>query len=130
VVYDGFVDDKGIPKSHGMSLAPYFTKEYWKKGGYPIWQDYDEWRSLGLPDLTAEVTPARVAVQTAAPKMMDTLAAEAKQQAASANNPQDEDSVFGKLLYGMFLGVAGYGAFVKREMLIALAKSVLAKVKK
>ena len=67
VVYDGFLDEKGIPKSHGMSLAPYFTKGIWKRN-YPIWQDYDEWRSLGLPDLKAEYQPSKVAVQTVQPQ--------------------------------------------------------------
>ncbi len=127
VVYDGFIDDKGIPASHGMSLAPYFTKEYWKKGaGYPIWQDYDEWRSLGLPDLTAEVTPSKVAVQTVAPKMEDVE----KAKAAAEKVAENDDSFLGKLLYGMFLGIAGYAVFVKRDMLIALAKDVFAKFKK
>ena len=63
VVYKGYIDDKGIPLAHGMSLAPYFTKALWQ-GKYPIWQDYDAFRSLGLPDLQAEVKPSKVAVQT------------------------------------------------------------------
>jgi FtsP/CotA-like multicopper oxidase with cupredoxin domain len=129
VVYDGFIDDKGIPMSHGMSLAPYFTKEMWK-GKYPIWQDYDAWQSLGLPDLNAPTTPAKVAVQTAAPKMMDTLAAEAKQEAAAAVNPVDDESFLENLFEGLFWGIAGYFAFVKRETAIAVTKSILAKFKK
>ena len=127
VVYDGFMDDRGIPMSHGMSLAPYFTKEYWKKGSYPIWQDYDEWRSLGLPDLNAPVTPSKVAVQTIAPKLDDI---ERAKKLAAAQTSEDDDSFFGKLVYGMFLGFAFYGAFLKREALIALAKNLLSKVKK
>jgi FtsP/CotA-like multicopper oxidase with cupredoxin domain len=127
VVYDGFMDDRGIPMSHGMSLAPYFTKEYWKKGSYPIWQDYDEWRSLGLPDLNAPVTPSKVAVQTIAPKLDDI---ERAKKLAAAQTSEDDDSFLGKLVYGMFLGFAFYGAFLKREALIALAKNLLSKVKK
>ncbi|MDD2761944.1 MAG: multicopper oxidase domain-containing protein, partial [Methylomonas sp.] len=50
VVYKGFLNDKGIPEVHGMSLAPYFTKEFWQ-GKYPAWQDYDAWKSLGLPEI-------------------------------------------------------------------------------
>jgi hypothetical protein len=111
-----------------MSLAPYFAKEYWKKGGYPIWQDYDEWRSLGLPDLTADVTPSKVAVQTVAPKMEDVEKAKIAAELAAEN--ADDDSFLGKLLYGMFLGITGYTAFVKREILVALAKDILAKFKK
>lgn len=128
VVYDGFIDDKGIPASHGMSLAPYFTKEFWK-GKYPIWQDYDAWQSLGLPDLNAPVTPSKTAVQTVAPKLADQLAAEAKQQAASATQVEKE-SFLENLFEGLFWGVAGYFAFVKREVLIASAKTIFAKFKK
>ena len=127
VVYDGFMDDRGIPMSHGMSLAPYFTKEYWKKGSYPIWQDYDEWRSLGLPDLNAPVTPSKVAVQTVAPKLDDI---ERAKKAAAATKETEEDSFLGKLTYGMFLGFVFYAAFLKREALMALAKKVLSGVKK
>jgi FtsP/CotA-like multicopper oxidase with cupredoxin domain len=129
VVYDGFVDDKGIPASHGMSLAPYFTKEYWKKGaGYPIWQDYDAWQSLGLPDLNAPVTPSKVAVQTVAPKMEDVEKAKVAAELAAGNS--DDDSFLENLFDGLFLGILGYAAFVKREMLIALAKKTFAAFKK
>jgi len=58
VVYKGFVDEKGIPASHGMSLAPYFSKSFWQKN-YPIWQDYDAWHSLGLPDLKGDFKTAK-----------------------------------------------------------------------
>ncbi|MGB4498967.1 MAG: multicopper oxidase domain-containing protein [Methylococcaceae bacterium] len=129
VVYDGFIDDKGIPMSHGMSLAPYFTKEMWK-GKYPIWQDYDAWQSLGLPDLNAEVTPAKTAVQTIAPKLADQLAAEAKQEAAGVKVQVEEESFLENLFEGLFWGIAGYFAFVKREAVIAFTKSVLTKFKK
>lgn len=128
VVYDGFIDDKGIPASHGMSLAPYFTKEFWK-GKYPIWQDYDAWQSLGLPDLNAPVTPSKTAVQTVAPKLADQLAAEAKQQAAGTTQVEQE-SFLENLFEGLFWGIAGYFAFVKREILLASAKTILAKFKK
>jgi FtsP/CotA-like multicopper oxidase with cupredoxin domain len=129
VVYDGFIDDKGIPMSHGMSLAPYFTKEMWK-GKYPIWQDYDAWQSLGLPDLNAEVTPAKTAVQTIAPKLADQLAAEAKQEAAGVKVQVEEESFLENLFEGLFWGIAGYFAFVKREAVIAFTKSILTKFKK
>jgi len=53
-----------------------------------------------------------------------------KAKAAAELAQDNDDSVLGKLLYGMFLGIAGYGAFVKREMLIALVKSVFGKIQK
>ncbi len=109
VVYKEFLDDKGIPMAHGMSLAPYFTKGMWQ-GTYPIWQDYDAWRSLGLPDLKAEVKPSKVAVQNVAVKRYpDTPAGAAAQQ------QQQESSVIGKLFYGLMLGLLGYLVVIKRR---------------
>ncbi len=108
VVYKGFVDEKGIPLAHGMSLAPYFSKSVWK-GQYPIWQDYDKWHSLGLPDLQADYKPAKVAVQTVVPQR-GSAAAEAAAAAA-----EQGPSFIGKLFYGLMLGLFGYAVVVKRR---------------
>ena len=123
VVYKGFWDEKGIPKAHGMSLAPYFSKKLWQ-GKYPIWQDYDTFHSLGLPDLQAAVTPAKVAVQDIPVKASDAALA-AQQQGPSA---------FEKLFYGIVMGLLGYTVIVKRrpildfaQKLVAFARSKLAK---
>jgi hypothetical protein len=117
VVYKGFVDEKGIPKSHGMSLEPYFTKSLWK-GKYPIWQDYDAWHSLGLPDLKAAYEPAKVAVQKA----------QVQPGASSAASPQQQDSTATKLFYGFLLGLICYFAVVKRDTIIAVSKQLLEKL--
>jgi manganese oxidase len=116
VVYKGFVDDKGIPLAHGMSLAPYFTKALWK-GKYPIWQDYDAWRSLGLPDLNAGYEPAKIAVQKAPA---------APSAGGVATNQQD--SVVVKLFYGFLLGLLSYFAIIKRESIFAIGKLLFEKV--
>jgi len=115
VVYDGFLDEKGIPKSHGMSLAPYFTKGLWKRN-YPIWQDYDEWRSLGLPDLTAEYQPSKVAVQTV-------------QQQWKPETPvaEQESSAFGKLLFGLILGLLSYVLIINRQTIYDRVRKLLNK---
>ncbi|MDP1773105.1 MAG: multicopper oxidase domain-containing protein [Methylobacter sp.] len=115
VVYDGFLDEKGIPKSHGMSLAPYFTKGLWKRN-YPIWQDYDKWRSLGLPDLTAEYQPSKVAVQNVQ-----------AQWAPPATPADEESSVFGKLLFGLILGLLSYVLIINRQMIIDQVRKLLKK---
>lgn len=95
-----------------------------EKGGYPIWQNYDEWRSLGLPDVNAPTTPLKTAVQTIAPKMEDI------EKARIAAELSGEDSFLKNLFDGLFLGIAGYTGFLKRDMLIALTKKVFAAVKK
>lgn len=119
VVYDGFVDEKGIPQAHGMSLAPYFAKGLWKRN-YPIWQDYDAWHSLGLPDIKAAYQPAKVAVQTVQPKKSEAETAPAAQAA-------QEGSAFGNLLFGLMLGLLSYAAIVKRQTIIDTAMKLLKK---
>ena len=116
VVYKGFVDDKGIPSAHGMSLAPYFSKSLWK-GQYPIWQDYDAWRSLGLPDLKADITPAKVAVQTPVAK--------ASEIEMAARLQENDTSAFAKLIYGLFLGLFAYTIVLKRQVIIEAVKKFI-----
>jgi hypothetical protein len=112
VVYKDFIDEKGIPKAHGMSLAPYFTKGLWKRN-YPIWQDYDEWRSLGLPDLKQDYKPSKVAVQTVQ-----------AQWAPPTPGVEQEGSVFGKLLFGLILGLLSYAVIIKRQMIYDLVRKL------
>ncbi len=96
VVYKGFQDEKGIPMAHGMSLAPYFSKAMWE-GKYPIWQDYDTWRSLGLPELQAGDSS-----QNAMP------ASTPKDSAAPKPGSVAQGSFFGKLFFGFLLGLLSY----------------------
>jgi hypothetical protein len=116
VVYKDFLDERGIPKAHGMSLAPYFTKSFWQRN-YPVWQDYDTWRSLGLPDLNADYQPGKVAVQT--------------QQVipdANAFMPVEEQgSVLGKLLKGLALGLLSYAGVAKRREIAGFALKLVKK---
>jgi hypothetical protein len=97
-----------------MSLAPYFSKKLWQ-GKYPIWQDYDTFRSLGLPDLSSEVTPSKVAVQT--------VVAKASDEVFAVN--QDSTSAFEKLVYGLIMGLLAYTAVVKREPIIELGRKLM-----
>ncbi len=115
VVYKGFIDEKGIPSAHGMSLAPYFSKTLWQ-GKYPIWQDYDAWHSLGLPDLQAKLTPAKVAVQN--------IAVKASEQALAAQ--QQGPSAFEKLFFGIVMGLLGYTVVVKRRPILDFTQKLIA----
>ncbi|MDD5461172.1 MAG: multicopper oxidase domain-containing protein [Methylococcales bacterium] len=118
VVYKGFLDEKGIPLSHGMSLAPYFSKTLWQ-GKYPIWQDHDAFHSLGLPDLQAEVKPAKVAVQIAPVK--------ASEAAIKAAQQQNSSSAIEKLFYGLVMGLLGYTVVVKRGPITDFARKLVKK---
>jgi len=113
VVYKGFLDEKGIPTAHGMSLAPYFTKEFWQRN-YPAWQDYDAWNSLGLPDPKAAYEPAKTAVQNIVP-----------QRTAADALKQEEGSALAKLFYGILLGLFGYVLIVNRQIIIDRARALI-----
>jgi hypothetical protein len=115
VVYKDFLDDKGIPKAQGMSLAPYFTKGVWKRN-YPVWQDYDAWHSLGLPDLKAQYQPSKVAIQNVQ-----------QQWSPTAPNTTQESSVFGNLLFGLIMGLLSYVLIINRQMIIDRVLKLLKK---
>jgi|GEM_PF-4828630 len=95
-----------------MSLAPYFTKNYWR-AGYPVWQDYDAWRSLGLPDIKAEYQPSKVAVQPVAKAMLGSTPAPV------------ESSAFSNLFFGLLMGLFSYTLVVKRQVLIDHARKLI-----
>lgn len=111
VVYKDFLNEKGIPEVHGMSLAPYFTKEFWQ-GKYPAWQDYDAWKSLGLPEIS---TAKQKAFVPAAP-----VAKPSDSGAGQATAAAEKPSFLGQLLYGLVLGLLGYVAYNKRSKIMAL----------
>lgn len=110
VVYKGFADEKGIPKVHGMSLAPYFTKEFWQ-GKIPAWQDYDAWKSLGLPEISNKKQVAFVPPPPAP-----------KADAAAQTAAENQSSFIGQLLQGLILGGLIYAGFANRQRILALFK--------
>jgi len=111
VVYKGYADERGIPQVHGMSLAPYFTKEFWQ-GKYPMWQDYDAWKSLGLPEIRAQKEKAFIPPPPAP----------AKPDAAALAAAENKPSAIGQLFKGLLLGIFSYVLFANREKILARFK--------
>jgi FtsP/CotA-like multicopper oxidase with cupredoxin domain len=114
VAYDNYVDANGTPKSHGMDLKPYFTKEYWERK-IPVWQDWMEDGSLGAPSGTMDVNPAPAKTPPSAPA--STAAAD---QTSGDSGPG--------LFSGLLLGIAAYMAYLNRERLLALIGQGQAKI--
>lgn len=111
LVYRSYLDDKGLPKTHGMDLKPYFTKQFWERK-VPVWQDWgDDWGSLALPAgsepsaSTPPPAPSAVATTGAAP-------------AAGGG-------AFGKLILGILLGTLGYFLYLYRIQVIAFGNQLL-----
>ncbi|SMF95391.1 Multicopper oxidase [Methylomagnum ishizawai] len=113
VAYNNYLEDNGTPKTHGMDLKPYFTKEYWQRK-IPVWQDWmDEWGSLGAPAGTMDTDPAGTAKAAA-------LAA----AAAAAPPAAPVEDTGGGWFSGLLLGIVGYLIYLYRERLLALISSL------
>lgn len=123
-VYKPFLGENGIPKLHAMDISPYFTKELWQKK-YPLWQDYDKFHSLGFPDVKAGYQPAKKAVQIVQPSSVDSPAQAGASAQTSAAPGEQASSPFGKLIFGLLLGLLSYWTFVKREWLLGMAQQLL-----
>jgi hypothetical protein len=113
--------------AHGMSLTPYFSKALWK-GKYPIWQDYDAWSSLGLPDFNASYQPSKVAVQNVVAKTAFNTDGTVKTTPSTTNEPQG--SIAGKLLFGFLLGLLSYVLIINRQTLYAHSSNLIKKLTK
>ena len=111
VVYKAYLDEKGLPKTHGMDLKPYFTKQFWERK-VPVWQDWgDDWGSLALP---AGSEPSASAPSPAA-----------STAATSGAAPAAGGGAFGKLILGILLGTLGYFLYLYRSQVIAVGNQLL-----
>lgn len=107
VVYKDYLDERGAPKTHGMDLKPYFTKAFWERK-VPVWQgQFDDWNSLGMPNMPGAVDPTPAASNTPSP-------------ANATAVPANTGNSFGGLLGGLLVGIAGYYAYFYRDRLMAL----------
>jgi hypothetical protein len=110
VAYKDYVEENGTPKSHGMDLKPYFTKEFWERK-IPVWQDYlDDWGSLGAPAGTMASNPADGNIAALPPQA----------QPVGYVQPGGDQTGGSGLLSGLLLGIAAYFVYMNREKVIAL----------
>lgn len=49
IVYKSYLNENGMPKLQGSDIAPLFTQAFHSRQ-LPVWQDMDEWNSLGEPE--------------------------------------------------------------------------------
>ncbi|MEN8259841.1 MAG: multicopper oxidase domain-containing protein [Pseudomonadota bacterium] len=107
VVYKSYLTEEGLPKVQGVDITQYFTKKFQSRN-LPVWQDADEWNSLGdVP--TGEVVSEAVVGGTA----------EAPTESGGLRN----------FLVGLLLGVVAYLVFVYRKRIESLASQVVSLVK-
>jgi hypothetical protein len=111
LVYKKYLDEIGMPKGIGESPMQLFTEAFQQRK-VPVWQDIDEWNSLGEIDSLNYVAP-----EASKPAPADVTP-------GSAAMTVDEDNSMRNLFFGLLLGCFAYLAFVKREKWIAVISSL------
>ena len=90
IVYKSYLGPGDVPKLQGVDLSPYFTEAFYQRK-QPVWQNIDEWDSLGDPDAK-------------------------KQEAAEAAAAEEsEASPWGRFWIGLLIGLLAYVLFSNRE---------------
>ncbi|MEE9397411.1 MAG: multicopper oxidase domain-containing protein [Methylococcales bacterium] len=110
VVYKKYLTEEGMPKVQGIDLAAYFTKEFQQRS-YPVWQDADEWNSLGEVDTTEKGNR-----ETADGSVVS-------EEAHNVNTPQTDRNSFRNLFVGLLAGLLLYFIIVRREQVMKLINS-------
>jgi len=111
LVYKKYLNEVGLPMGIGESIEPLFTKKFHDRK-LPVWQNIDEWNSLGEVDAEGYVAPP--ASKMAAPDVTP----------GSADIQAPTDNSFRNLVFGLFLGLCAYLLVVKRTKVIALISSL------
>ncbi|MCK4841988.1 MAG: multicopper oxidase domain-containing protein [Methylococcales bacterium] len=117
LVYKKYLNEVGLPKTIGESIAPLFTKGFYERK-IPVWQDIDAWNSLGEIDAKGYRAPpaAKPAVVEEGPKPFSN---------DSVNNFDDSSSgSFGNFILGLILGIIAYLLFLNREKIMVMISSV------
>jgi len=118
LVYKKYLNEEGLPKTIGENVMPLFTKAFQARK-YPVWQDIDEWNSLGEVDATGfKNPPPAVPLMTKGPK---SLAAALKEEQSRASN--GDNNSFRNFLVGLMLGMFAYILVINREKIMALISS-------
>ncbi|NOQ63824.1 MAG: multicopper oxidase domain-containing protein [Methyloprofundus sp.] len=101
LVYKKYLNEVGLPKTIGESMEPLFTEKFHARK-LPVWQNIDDWNSLGEVDATGYVAPPASII--AAPDVTP----------GSADIETPADNSVRNLIFGLLLGLAVYLLFVNR----------------
>jgi hypothetical protein len=117
IVYKSYLDENGTPKTHGMDLAPYFTKEFWERK-IPVWQDWaDDWGSLAEPAVVQTAAATNGTEITSVSSAPDVAATD------TSSGP------LGSLFNGLLLGIAGYVLYLYRERVLTVISQLASQAK-
>jgi len=111
IAYKKYLNEVGLPMGIGESVENLFTKAFHDRQ-LPVWQNIDEWNSLGEVDAEGYVAPPPS--KMAAPDVTP----------GSADIQTPVDNSFRNLIFGLFLGVFAYLLVVNRAKVIAVISSI------
>lgn len=117
IVYKKYLNEVGLPMGIGESVLPLFSEAFQKRK-LPVWQDIDDWNSLGEVDGSGYVAPPPgVQVEIEKPPTMLKF----NQQKSGSG------SGFANFVIGLLLGVLAYVIFLNREKLLAMISTMRGK---
>jgi len=111
IAYKKYLNKVGLPMGIGEGVEPYFTKAFQQRK-LPVWQDIDDWNSLGEVDAKGYVAPPAavpVAVEDS-PKALGAI------QTTASNG----SSSFTNFVLGLILGIVAYLLIINRGKIMAL----------
>ncbi len=114
VVYKKYLTEEGLPKGIGESITPLFTKTFFQRK-YPVWQDIDEWNSLGEVDASDYVPPP--------PAVPVEIEPAPKGMGSDQASVSDNSGSFTNFLFGLIIGIVVYLLIINREKVMALVSS-------
>ncbi len=109
IVYKSYLTEDGLPKVQGIDITRYFTKAFHQRK-FPVWQDADEWNSLG--GLVEQET-----------------AAETTQAKGAAVAVPQSGNAFRNFVVGLLLGIVIYLLIVHRQRVEKIAYQAVALIK-
>lgn len=109
LVYKSYLNENGMPKLQGVDISPYFSKEYFNRQ-LPVWQDADEWNSLGDAEEVDDVGPAFV--------VQSTDKSASSQTSSTDSNGSDVTII--NFFFGLFIGLLVFLVYKYREPILNL----------
>ncbi len=113
LVYKKYLNEVGLPMGIGEDISPMFTKKFQDRK-LPVWQNIDEWNSLGEIDGKGYKAP---------PAGKEAAVEDGPKPASFYANQDTSDDSVSNFIVGLFLGIVAYILFLNREKIMAMVSS-------
>ncbi len=114
IVYKKYLNEVGLPMGIGESPLNLFSEAFQKRK-LPVWQNIDEWNSLGEVDASDyKAPPAGIQVEVEKPPTLF----QANKDTSSGSGG------FGNFILGLIFGIVAYLLFINREKIMATVSAL------